>query len=167
MQRARSVHGLGLAAFVDGHSASPTNGRTGVFCLTRSRHSFSANVRFAPIVQESFLGRTTDAFERRDVGDPHRFTQKRPPTFVSALRRVAAVETAQNQFFARFSSSSDFRLFATLIRQEPTFKPNRERPLRATQGRWVNSSIYPHPAIVRQVPPAYPVKTYMLLRRQF
>src|SRR5882672_7842434 len=32
MQRPRSIHGLGLAAFVDGPSASPTNGRTGVSC---------------------------------------------------------------------------------------------------------------------------------------
>ena len=30
MERRRSIRGLGLAAFIDGHSASPTNGRTGV-----------------------------------------------------------------------------------------------------------------------------------------
>ena len=104
-------------------------------------------------------------FERRDVGDPHRFTQKRPPTFVSALRRVAAVETDQNQFSRDFRRRPIFD-FCNTIRQEPTFKPNRETRF-VTQGRWVNSSIYPHPAIVGQVPPAYPVKTDMLLRRQF
>ena len=32
MQRPRSIQGLGVAAFVDRHSASRTNGRTGVSC---------------------------------------------------------------------------------------------------------------------------------------
>jgi hypothetical protein len=47
-QRVRSIHGLGLAAFVDGHSASPTNGPDRGLLPTLSRHSFSANVRFGP-----------------------------------------------------------------------------------------------------------------------
>ena len=39
--------------------------------------------------------RTADAFRTRRREGPHRFTQKRPPTFVSALRSVGAVGTAR------------------------------------------------------------------------
>src|ERR1700675_702166 len=46
---------------------------------------------------------------RRREG-PHRFIQKRPPTFVSALQRVSAVETSKNQLSRDFRCCSIFRL---------------------------------------------------------
>ena len=44
---------------------------------------------------------------RRREG-PHRFMQKRPPTFVSALQRVSAVETSKNQLSRDFRCCSIF-----------------------------------------------------------
>src|ERR1700737_4496053 len=44
---------------------------------------------------------------RRREG-PHRFIQKRPPTFVSALQRVSAVETSKNQLSRDFRCCSIF-----------------------------------------------------------
>jgi hypothetical protein len=43
-----------------------------------------------------------------DVRGPHRFTQKRPRTIVSALRGFAAVETSKNQLSRNFWSRSIF-----------------------------------------------------------
>jgi hypothetical protein len=47
---------------------------------------------------------------RRREG-PQRFTQKRPPTFVSALASIAVVETSKVSAFARFWEHLNFRLF--------------------------------------------------------
>src|ERR1700736_5047562 len=58
--------------------------------------------------------RTADAFRTRRREGPHRFTQKQPPTFVSALRSVAAVETAKNQLWRDFRCGSIFDFFNTI-----------------------------------------------------
>src|ERR1700738_4031861 len=55
--------------------------------------------------------RTADAFRPRRREGPYRFTQKQPPAFVSALRRVAAVDAAKITFreifgAVRFSTCS-------------------------------------------------------------
>src|ERR1700733_3035026 len=49
-----------------------------------------------------------DTFRARRREGPHRFAQKRPPTFVSALRSVATVEMAKLLGTVRFS------IFSTL-----------------------------------------------------
>lgn len=49
-------------------------------------------------------------FVRDDVRDQIGFTQKLPPTFVSALRSIATVETAKNQLSRDFGTF-DFRRF--------------------------------------------------------
>jgi len=56
----------------------------------------------ADIVAKVFLGRGTEIFRAADTSraprceGPYRFTPKRPPTFVSALRSLAATEMSQN-----------------------------------------------------------------------
>jgi SAM-dependent methyltransferase len=56
---------------------------------------------------------------RRREG-PHRFTQKQPPTFASALLSVATVETPKNQLSRDFGRSSIFDFFNS-IRQKQSF----------------------------------------------
>ena len=51
---------------------------------------------------------------RDDVRGPHRFAQKRPPTFVSALQSVSAAETAKNQLWRDFRCRSIFDFFNTI-----------------------------------------------------
>jgi hypothetical protein len=65
-------------------------------------------VRFAPDSAEKvFLGaerkflKVLMCFARGDEG-PHRFTQKRPRSFVGALRSIAVVEPAKNQLLLDF-----------------------------------------------------------------
>src|SRR5207247_530691 len=53
--------------------------------------------------------RAADAFRARRYEGPHRFTQKRPRSFVSALRSIAVKVSAKNQLL-RVSASFDFRL---------------------------------------------------------
>jgi hypothetical protein len=65
---------------------------------------------------------------------PHRFTQKQPPTSVSAQRSVAAVETAKNQLSRDFRGSSIFDFFNN-IGQKLT---SLDWQLLAQSGRSVN-----------------------------
>jgi hypothetical protein len=58
-------------------------------------------------------------FARGDMREPPRFTQKRPRSFVSALRSIAVVEPAKNQLLRNFRRRSIFD-FATLSRVERT-----------------------------------------------
>src|ERR1700720_2054133 len=64
--------------------------------------------------------RTADAFRPRRREGPYRFTQKQPPAFVSALRSVAAVDTAKNHLSRDFRCGSIFDFFNS-IRHERTF----------------------------------------------
>src|ERR1700680_763852 len=52
--------------------------------------------------------RTADAFRTRRCEGPHRFTQKRPRTFVSALASIAAAETSKHRLSRDFQSRSIF-----------------------------------------------------------
>jgi hypothetical protein len=52
--------------------------------------------------------RAADAFRTRRYEGPHRFTQKRPRSFVWALRSIAAVEPAKNQLLRDFRRRSIF-----------------------------------------------------------
>src|SRR5258706_16411787 len=45
---------------------------------------------------------------RGDVREPHRFTQKRPRTFVSGLASIAAVETSKHPLSRDFQRRSIF-----------------------------------------------------------
>jgi hypothetical protein len=49
-------------------------------------------------------------FARGDVRESHRFTQKRPESFVWALRSIAVVEPAKNQLLRDFRRRSIFGL---------------------------------------------------------
>jgi hypothetical protein len=85
-------------------------------------------------VTSGFL-RTVDTFRTRRRGGPNRFTQKQPPTCVSAKER-AAVETAKNQLSRDFRCGSIFDVFNS-ISQKLTFlewQPAEERPLVARNG---------------------------------
>ena len=89
--------------------------------------AFFLNVRFAPIVlKKSFLtdGRIfLGPLVRCSCGDvrqPHRFTQKRPQTAVSALQSVAAAQTTKNQHSRDFRGCSIFD-FCNSIRQQRLF----------------------------------------------
>ena len=68
----------------------------------------------ADIVAKVFLGwrtkfsRTTDAFRVRRYEGPHRFTQKRPRTFVAPLQSLAAARMSKNQLSRDFRSISIF-----------------------------------------------------------
>src|SRR3984893_17084549 len=61
--------------------------------------------------------RTADAFRTRRREGPLRFTQNQPPGFVSALRSVAAVETANNQLSRDFQCGSIFDFFNSIGRK--------------------------------------------------
>src|ERR1700745_415488 len=58
--------------------------------------------------------RTTDAFRARRYEGPHRFTQKRPRSFVWALRSIAVVEPAKNQLLRDFRRRSIFDFCNTI-----------------------------------------------------
>ena len=64
------------------------------------------------MLKKSFLAdernffRTADAFRSRRREGPHRFAQKRPRIFVSALQSLAAVETSKNRLPRDFRSRS-------------------------------------------------------------
>jgi hypothetical protein len=63
----------------------------------------------ADFVEKVHLGRrtkvfrTADALRTRRPEGPHHFTQKRPPTFASALKRVATLENGPSRDFRRRS----------------------------------------------------------------
>jgi hypothetical protein len=90
------------------------------------------NVRFAPIVlkksfsgdERNFLGPLM-RFAHGDVRDHIVSAQKRPPTFVSALRSVGAVGTAKNQLSRDFRCRSIFDFFNS-IRQKWPFLASRQ-----------------------------------------
>src|ERR1043166_3684238 len=71
-------------------------------------------------VAKVFLGwrpkffRTADAFRARRYEGPHRFTQKRPRSFVWALRSIAVVEPAKNQLLRDFRRRSIFDFCNTI-----------------------------------------------------
>jgi hypothetical protein len=62
--------------------------------------------------------RTADAFRPRRREGPYRFTQKQPPAFVSALRSVAAVDTAKNHLSRDFRCGSIFDFFNSIGQTE-------------------------------------------------
>ena len=53
-------------------------------------------------------------FARGDVRGPHRFAQKRPRTFVSALASIAAIETSKHWLSRDFQSRSIFDFFNSI-----------------------------------------------------
>jgi hypothetical protein len=53
-------------------------------------------------------------FARGDMRGPHRFTQKRPRSFVWALRSIAVVEPDKNQLFRDFRRRSIFDFCNTI-----------------------------------------------------
>jgi hypothetical protein len=71
--------------------------------------------------------RTADAFRLRRREGPYRFTQKQPPAFVSALRSVAAVDTAKNHLSRDFRCGSIFDFFNS-IGAKRTFIQKTEYP---------------------------------------
>jgi hypothetical protein len=64
-------------------------------------------------------------FARGDVRDHIVFTQKQPPTFISPLRRVAAVEATKNQLSRDFRCSSIFDFFNSIPRKQTWIGPIR------------------------------------------
>jgi hypothetical protein len=63
-------------------------------------------------------------FARGDVRESHRFTQKRPESFVWALRSIAVVEPAKNQLLRDFRRRSVFD-FCNTIRGKADIEPTR------------------------------------------
>jgi hypothetical protein len=92
--------------------------------LRRVRHPstiLAANVCCrSDSVAKVFLGwrpkffRTADAFRARRYKGPHRFTQKRPRSFVWALRSIAVAEPAKNQLLRDFRRRSIFDFCDTI-----------------------------------------------------
>src|ERR1043166_7730275 len=80
-------------------------------------------------VAKVFLGwrpkffRTADAFRARRYEGPHRFTEKRPRSFVWALRSIAVAEPAKNQLLRDFRRRSIFD-FCNTIGPKPTSHPS-------------------------------------------
>ena len=83
----------------------------------------------ADSVEKVFLGwrpkfsRTAEAFGVRRCEGPHRFTQKRPRTFVAALQSLATARMSKNQLSQDFRCSSIFD-FCNNICQKQKFTPN-------------------------------------------
>src|SRR5881394_270561 len=77
----------------------------------------------ADSVEKSLFGnfRAADAFRAQRYEGPHRFTQKRPRSFVSALRSIAVADPAKNQLLRDFQCRSIFD-FCNTIRHERTFR---------------------------------------------
>ena len=71
-------------------------------------------------------------FARGDARGPHRFTQKRPPTFVSALEEGCSRKRQLRINSARFSASVRFSTFATVSRVERTSSVYAAKPTRLT-----------------------------------
>src|SRR4029453_15261228 len=65
-------------------------------------------------VDEQKYFRTADAVRRRRCEGPHRFTQKRPRTFVSGLPSIAAVETSKHWLSRDFQRRSIFDFFNSI-----------------------------------------------------
>src|SRR4029453_184620 len=65
-------------------------------------------------VDEQKYFRTADAVRRRRCEGPHRFTQKRPRTFVSGLASIAAVETSKDWLSRDFQRRSIFDFCNTI-----------------------------------------------------
>jgi hypothetical protein len=71
----------------------------------------------ADIVEKVFLGRrtkilmNTEAFFARRREGPHRFSEKRPRSFGSALEKIAAAETSKNPHLRDFWGRSIFDFF--------------------------------------------------------
>src|SRR5258705_12104705 len=95
----------------------------------------------ADIVAKDFLAWRTklsrggDAFRVRRYEGPHRFTQKRPRSFVSALRSIALAESAKNQLLRDFQRRSIFD-FCNKICQERNAA--RIRQLTAALEAWTS-----------------------------
>jgi hypothetical protein len=93
--------------------------------LAKRSRSSRGRPKSADTVEKVFFGcrtkffRTADASRTRRREGPHRFRQKRPPTFVSALESFAAVETPENRLSRDFRSRSIFD-FCNSICQERT-----------------------------------------------
>jgi hypothetical protein len=66
--------------------------------------------------------------KRGDVRDPHRFTQKRPRTFVSALAGVEAAEPAKPRLLRDFRRCSIFD-FCNSICRKRTHAPQQAASL--------------------------------------
>jgi hypothetical protein len=54
---------------------------------------------------------TADAFRARRGEGPHRYLEKRPATFVSALQDIAAAESSKNQLLRDFRGRSIFDFY--------------------------------------------------------
>lgn len=54
---------------------------------------------------------TTEAFFARRREGPHRFSEKRPRSFVSSLGKIAAAETSKNPHLREFWGRSIFDFF--------------------------------------------------------
>jgi hypothetical protein len=85
----------------------------------------SRHVRLVPIVlQKSFEGDERNfpgplmRFARRDVGGPHRFSEKRPRSFVSALQSIATMESSKHQRLRDFWRRSIFDFCNTICQQQ-------------------------------------------------
>src|SRR4029434_4472912 len=61
---------------------------------------------------------TADAVRTRRCEGPHRFTQKRPRTFVSGLASIAAVETSKHRLSRDFQRRSIFDFCNNICQQE-------------------------------------------------
>jgi hypothetical protein len=81
------------------------------------------------VLKESFWGNERKFFEplmRFALGDmrgPHRFNQKRPRSFVSALRSIALAESAKNQLLRGFRRRSIFDFCNTIDAKQTFSKP--------------------------------------------
>jgi hypothetical protein len=69
---------------------------------------------------------TADAFRTRRYEGPHRFTQKRPRTFVSSLQGFAAGGMSKNRLSRDFRGRSNFDFFNS-IRGKADIPPGRRR----------------------------------------
>jgi hypothetical protein len=73
-------------------------------------------------------------FRTRRYEGPHRFTQKRPRTFVAALQSFAAVRASKNQLSRDFRSGSIFDFCNTIRQQRPFHNRScRDSPTRSVQ----------------------------------
>ena len=64
--------------------------------------------------QRTKIIKTADAFRRRRREGPHRFAQKRPRSFISALRSIAVAESAKDQLLRDFRRRSIFDFCNTI-----------------------------------------------------
>jgi hypothetical protein len=65
-------------------------------------------------------------FARGDVRGPHRFTQKRPRTFVAALQSFAVVRTSKYQLSRDFRRGSNFDFCNTISLEADIVRGQRQ-----------------------------------------